>query len=127
MKTTDEILDGNKLIAEFMEFKIMYKNGNIPCVDIPYVSCEPISSWAKYHVSWDWLMPVIEKISSHSFGDGDRAYPRTFGMKNDDGDYMVRFNRYRVCYAESFINAAWLAVVDFIKSHKANPIIEEIK
>ena len=39
----------NKLIAEFME------------VD-GFLSL----SQMEYHTSWDWLMPVIEKIGSHT-------------------------------------------------------------
>jgi hypothetical protein len=67
--TKEEILEGNKLIAEFMggEFK----------EDLPYTFAK--SGWLKtpandhqtiaqdydfrYHKSWDWLMPVIEKIN----------------------------------------------------------------
>jgi len=53
----------NKVIAEFMEVKFdkgnfynmgydIFSNGNL------YRSHE-----LKYHTSWDWLMPVVEKIN----------------------------------------------------------------
>jgi hypothetical protein len=69
--TKKEILEGNRLIGGFM-----MKEG---CLDSPggHYSCDKrqISSitiddicdkedftMMKYHVSWDWLMPVVEKI-----------------------------------------------------------------
>jgi len=40
----------NKLIAEFMNY--------------PDLGTEGDFSYLKYHTSWDWLMPVMEKIES---------------------------------------------------------------
>ena len=42
-----EIVEGNRLIAEFMEGKIPGWPSDL-----------------KYHSSWDWIMPVIYKIES---------------------------------------------------------------
>jgi hypothetical protein len=59
MKTTE----GNKLIAEFMRV-ITPREYDIEEVDfLDYIIVNPI--WdedVKYHSSWDWLMPVVEKI-----------------------------------------------------------------
>ena len=54
-----EIIEGNKLIAEFMGIKIIQSRYgcNHPLVTCPY----PDYSNLKYHSSWDWLMPVVEK------------------------------------------------------------------
>jgi hypothetical protein len=64
---TTETIQGNKLIAQFM--------GILPDVYNPerYVS----STWPdtifatpsemRYHSSWDWLMPVVEKIEAEGF------------------------------------------------------------
>lgn len=41
----DSIDQGNKIIAEFMGMPIEPQN-------------------AEYHTSWDWLMPVVEKIET---------------------------------------------------------------
>lgn len=46
----------NKLIAEFMG----YKTSNCITYRINDISLEPKEM--QYHSSWDWLMPVVDKI-----------------------------------------------------------------
>lgn len=75
-----EIVDGNKLIAEFMGFKKrtdLHTRGALfmqaPAPDgVTYSPCyivdkadDPHDEFLelKYNSSWDWLMPVIEKIT----------------------------------------------------------------
>lgn len=63
-----EILEGNKLIAEFLgvyhcdDDKEAYPDGywmiEDPDIDLPY----RIEDF-RFHESWDWLMPCIGKIS----------------------------------------------------------------
>ena len=61
--TKEEILEGNKLIAEFMGFTVG-----------EFGFQEPGEEWQqpfkhlKYHSSWDWLMPVVEKIETLGYG-----------------------------------------------------------
>lgn len=71
----------NKLIAEFMGYK-----HSIEPRDKPFWLFEPVSSMQscfdtdvfrdadnnyflhpKYHTSWDWLMPVVEKIKTDTY------------------------------------------------------------
>jgi hypothetical protein len=66
--------------------------------------------------SWDWLMPVIESISKQQFEDGDRCYPRTFGMISEGGQFMFRFNRHQLFSADTLIEAAFNAVIDRLQS-----------
>ena len=54
MKTIEE---GNKLIAEFVGAKLT--KGNFYLLDGEILAHE---ADLKYHTSWDWLMPVVEKI-----------------------------------------------------------------
>jgi hypothetical protein len=80
-----------------------------------------------YRTSWDWLMPVIQKIAEYtyeSYNDSngykdvivhDRAYPRTFGMMDNEGKWMVRINRQHLEQENTLIEAAYKSVIEFIK------------
>ena len=61
--TPEEILKGNRLIAEFMDLDVLYGD---------YVLHESAekgkATKMKYHSSWDWLMPVVDKIESLTDG-----------------------------------------------------------
>lgn len=87
-----------------------------------------------YDVSWDWLMPVVEKISKIAYEeekmeqyDGgiaqytDYAYCRTFGMPDENGHPMVRINRMPLHTADTLIEATYAAVLEFIKHTKTRP------
>ena len=63
MKTTKE---SNKLIAQFMGYDII--NADIILYAINGIAY-PINK-LEYHQSWDWLMPVVEKIDT-LFGEDD--------------------------------------------------------
>lgn len=144
-----QIKEHNRLISEFMGSKYInspYKankeddeltdfwHWSIPESGWPkdaytgqeYSTGFMIENWA-YHKSWDWLMPVIEKISKLNLPDPDgvsqdwQPFPRTFGMLNDDnGNFMFRFNRYGIHDAPKLIDAAYSAVVEFILSNQQN-------
>jgi len=122
----------NEIIAEFM--------GAINCdIGLWYFDLPEglrkyfITNNLSYHTSWDWLMPVVEKIGEHvyeEFTDNngfkdvivkDRAYPRTFGMMTSEGKYMFRFNRQILFEADTLIQATYEACVDFIKWYNSNP------
>lgn len=78
--TKEEILEGNKLIVKFLdikESKLYYDSYGIPTTiykvlhklysgssyNIPDKSLEVFIENCKYHTSWDWLMPCVEKIN----------------------------------------------------------------
>lgn len=124
--TQQEIIEGNKLIADFM--------GVDKCDRCPgdcgkyklgsgiYVSPEEI----KYHTSWNRLMPVVEKIGqmkAEENGTGITVLDINHLMK---GDWRCHIN-YRVKFKDinsthkSFniskpvlIHAVWIAVTQFI-------------
>lgn len=95
----------------------------------------------KYHESWAWLMPVVEKITgipyeSEEVDNGfgvkvtvvQRPYLRTFGMINDEnGHYMARFNRCALHMAPTLIEATYSAVVEFIKLYNLPSSEEEAR
>ncbi len=51
-------IEGNKLIAEFMK---LWKGVGCYGYGNNYYGFDNL----KYHSSWDWLMPVVEKINKH--------------------------------------------------------------
>jgi hypothetical protein len=65
----EEIIEGNKLIAEFMGFKSYYYSGESNMVEVSG-KMKSLNSWAKYHSSWDWLMPVVNKCYNLQYKQG---------------------------------------------------------
>lgn len=64
-----DVEEGNKLIAEFMGHSLDDEG----YYDIPQTTCQgyfdkTIPCNLEYNSSWDWLMPVVEKIEE-DFGD----------------------------------------------------------
>ena len=101
MNTTDN----NKLIAEFMDKDVaLLKSVGIE----KYTSDE-----LKYHKSWDWLMPVVDKIDE---------------VSNDNTLFKIEYNRafiedtenYHILIdvmAKSRREATYKAVVEFINQY----------
>jgi hypothetical protein len=118
-----EIEKSNKMIAEFMNVtSVTPENADGTLGRTMY---SPYKIWysveeLRYHITWDWLMPVIEKISIWKFEDGDYCFPRTFGMQSEEGLFMFRFNRHSIFQSETLIEAAYKAVVDFIEFYNKN-------
>lgn len=113
----------NELIAKFMGKTIQPQVGTPEFVRWNGERCDYSYYEVAYHTSWDWLMPVVEKICKHVYDketiDGVNfiftAHLRTFGMFSEDGKYMVRFNRMSLHESENMIEATYHAVVEFIK------------
>lgn len=63
--TNEEIIEGNKLIAEFMGGKFRKskdKNTLNKYFDLKDKGYFYYENEIRYHTSWDWIMPVLEKI-----------------------------------------------------------------
>ena len=124
----------NKLIAEFMgreyvdenliEFKnfsayktiTLDENGHPD--DIVYTDCFDPDNELEYHTSWDWLMPVVDKIEDikgvyrkSSITNGGQLYNSSNKYLCEIGhdDRVVAF-----IYDEKRINAEYKAVIEFI-------------
>ena len=104
--------ENNKLIAEFMGFKPCLTsdpNGNKIYVgtETPfgwqYPDCYPEHDYLisvedlKFNTSWDWLMPVVQKI-------GDEYYNTPFNKLNNEVNIWTLEDTYN-------------AVVEFIKEY----------
>ena len=87
--TREQINEGNKLIGDFMEQMMLD-------VNVLYVFSElPIEKYPrKFHYSWDWLMPVIEKI--------DKLYWRGFPILVNIGSSgaIISINKSSACGAK---------------------------
>lgn len=115
--TAEEITKGNYLIGCWM----------LPAVHPIHIADKVAGGHDHhaYHKRWELLMPVIIKLSEQHLGWSvndvyhkfdDCLYPRTFGMRDENGHYMFRFNNHQLFTHESLITAAWMAVVDCINS-----------
>jgi hypothetical protein len=108
-KTQDEIIaQQSAMIAEF---------NNESCIinDVPYFlhrlnkNDDPLEAWfGHYHESWDWLMPVVEKI--------DNIYSTTSLTHKQE----VRFERILNLKITDKIETVYKAVVEFIKWYNSN-------
>lgn len=122
--TYNELVTNNSLIAEFMGYKyfmgygyhgdVYYDEAVIDPADADFVQSP------HWHDEWNWLMPVVEKITQIPTGDDDFFYPRTFGLRDADGNFLFRFNMCALITAKTLIEAAHGAVVEFIKWHNEN-------
>lgn len=111
MNTTEN----NKLIAEFMGLRpVLVKPDVYAYSDLPFFSTtadspekimDTVANYAKYNVSWDWLMPVVIKC----FEKYDEVYStNVFNSEN----HQFKLND---ALLETNINSLYKVVVDFIK------------
>lgn len=106
---SDEQLEqGNEIISKFRDTCLVHPDDR------------------KYHENWEWLMPVIISIAKLELkylneDETYHPYPRTFGMLDEEGNFMVRLSGSQLFVAKELIHAAWLAVVDFLEDYIKNP------
>lgn len=139
--TKKEIIEGNKLIAEFMTplpkigkeygFKCIPNQQDELCKtfdnDLWWISENKLF----YHSLWGWLMPVVDKIE-HLYEDETslpifdiNSHYSKFAIKNPQhkfkewivGAYLESPEKIN---ANSKIEAAWMVCVNFIKWYNLN-------
>ena len=88
----------NKLIAEFMEHEPIVK-GNDVYYELNHIRLTSADD-LRYHNSWDWLMPVISKITR------DEEY-----LEDDYREHLMDIVPY------GHIEDTYDAVVQFIKKY----------
>jgi len=69
--------ENNKLIAEFMEWEI--KKYSTPISDIVTPYGQLTENQLKFHLDWNWLMEVVEKIKPLNI-KGNYNYSRLMNM-----------------------------------------------
>ncbi len=121
--TQEQIIEGNKLIAEFMGFEKNGKYNNLDCWFVPDKNpmIQKYSSWGgnmsmtteglRFNTSWDWIMSVIEKIESLGYHTNIEYF----------GEHRVFFSHDCIGERESDkITATYKAVIQFINWYKQN-------
>jgi hypothetical protein len=115
--------ENNKLIAEFMGIEEAYNpNGNdwVLKTTTPdtYGDTDILESCKgnelQYHSSWDWLMPVVEKIESDERYDVDILQ---YGTRITDNQKEIVNNIADISFDKK-IEHTYKAVVEFIKNFK---------
>lgn len=107
-----EILEGNKLIADFMQVDYSGKEQFMwrPGAYIPFTE-----KCLRYHSSWDWLMPVVEKIETdckfdvHIYGHYNWKEPNRCVIIDWKNEEIVSTSN------DSKSQCVFDAVVEFIK------------
>lgn len=107
-----EIIEKNRLIAEFMGAKV-----NGPCVNYPQPHFK-IKLWSdtelEYHTSWDWLMPVVEKIESLGYRVSIERWLVQI-LEESSTDIFGLINAMAEKETDTKINLTVKAVIDFIQ------------
>jgi len=96
-------VDANKLIAEFMG--IVYpKLDNVIVIDNVVIKEDEL----QYNTSWDWLIPVVQKIESLGY---------VFTIQGGKAEYGEMISETRCFIAEDKLSSTYKAVVEFIKEY----------
>lgn len=98
-----EILEGNKTIAEFMGYANPHDNTGV---------------LLKYHSSWDWLMPVKDKIDSIDNHEYDVIIWRSDCHINNRIELL--FESSILKGNKTLIETVWGCIVEFIKWYNLN-------
>jgi len=108
-------MKNNKLIAEFMGVNVITLDDVRKNKD-PYHSSSDgyLKDDLKYHSSWDWLMPVVEKIESLGY---EFTIIESRCNINHNTDHSVE-ELFHIETLGSKLNTTYQAVVNFIKHLK---------
>jgi hypothetical protein len=122
-------MKNNKLIAEFMGLTTeVFNSGNLNYYFKEFNS----GTWYEehelsYNTSWDWLMPVVEKIECTKTDDEDNS-DRFFNVMIEV--FECNINGRDICICENGntkLEATYRAVVKFINQYNFNESIEEFE
>lgn len=137
-KKKTDITEGNRLIAEFMGDSVIVEDDGIAIISqtsflLWFSGVNRLEEHRKkcYHSSWDWLMPVVEKIELIDLSNGQYGYTvhiegwrckvtDAFGDKKSNKirtHIAIENNPVRGLDISSKIEAVYIAVVEFIKWH----------
>jgi len=119
------IVENNKLIAEFMSIPVINETSGIIT---PMYKAVGLGGWCredelKYNLRWDWLMPVVEKMITMYDSQCLFEHPR---YTNIDDKWKFHFEALSDCKCradgkgETMLEATYKAVIEFIKWYNKN-------
>ena len=109
---TEEIIEGNKLIAEFMGWqKSIFENLPNKMYKENYTIGKAVDQFS-YHIDWNELMSVVEKIH----------------LEREVKEVVIKPGKTRIWLQQSFIESpclpqnssiieCWIACITFVKLH----------
>lgn len=104
--TEQEIIEGNKLIAEFMGGKWPER--------INHEVFKSLNNDLGFHNSWDWLMPVVEKIEIFGFEIWIKPHNSCYIYAYPDIQLSKIINK------DSKIESVYKAVIEFLTHYNRN-------
>ena len=99
----------NRLIAEFMEYKL---EGEVWVATMSKEDDTYLGRHLLFQTSWDWLMPVVEKIESLRDTNGN-AYRFTIDMCNA----QIEETNIEILGGAFKLDTTYKAVVEFINQN----------
>ena len=106
--TEQEIIDNNRIIAEFMGAKPCKQHPNTQLfLTIKDNKNPSLQYWhlLKYHKSWDWLIPVVHKCYKLQYKKGwSKSNCLQYCMSSD---YFMVENAIELVYKEIIVFIKW--------------------
>ncbi len=137
--TQEEIVEGNKLFAEFMNLKVVTFNGLVSGSSKHYAALQDPLITVKvgnegtlyYHKSWDWLFPVIDKINDMGKGYSFAIFKTYVSLTVEKGgkifkDFSFAYSEYITAEQTGKV-AAFKLLVRFIKWHNEQVLTNKLE
>jgi len=125
----EKIIANNKLIAEFMGMEVIYDGISYFFYYTDKKGIERVTQINNlYNDSWEWMMPVIEKINSFQakyVGSGVSLHHRNcllgyHASSNGSHVYEKSFDTYKNDQTKTLLENTFDAIVEFINWYNKN-------
>ena len=115
----EEIKEGNALIIEFMggTHRVSERYGDVFRIPDKAGEYGEKAQPIHYHTSWDWLMPVVEKIRKHGC---DFTIAGRYSSVQKGGMYPII-----IMDKQDSLQNTYKAVIEFIKWYHSQRRIEK--
>jgi len=124
---SEEVYEGQKLIANFMSLHIKEVNyGNVYCYgDNVYLPNE-----LEYYKSWDWIMPVIDKINGLGKEFSFAIFKTYVSLTVEKGgkmykDFSFAYSEY-ITAEQTGLEAAFKLVIKFLDWYYKNLSVKNL-